>query len=618
MTLPLRAHGAARVAASLGERAGWPPELSDVAREHLARADIAPEEQHLAWELARLAPGVGDREALQGLALLLADALGRGSTRLALPSIRERAREVLGDETIGARIEALLATPPAGAEAILGEGRALVVEGDHLYAERVLAVERALAERVAARAAAGDVAVPVEALESVFARPAKGPRGPIELTDEQRRAVEVALGAPISMVSGGPGTGKTSIVVAMLRVAARLGFEPESIALAAPTGKAADRMRASIGAALASLGDPDAPDERLRALLPAPRTLHRLLGFSPSSGRFRHHGESPLSARLVVLDEGSMIDVFLMERVISALRPEAQLVVLGDADQLPSVAAGAVFRDLSGAVPSVRLTKSHRLDPRQPEGSHILRVAGAINEGRLPALEGPGAFLRPAGPAEREAFLASWAARASLGDGARRTFVRDGDGWDAPALLAELFAKAERHRLLCITRRGRHATSVDTVNAWLHREAARGPGERWVAGEPVLVSRNDYERGLFNGDQGVLLWVAGGLGEPPRLCAVFRRDASFAAHPLEAVRAGLELGWATTVHKAQGSEHDEVALLLPEVDHPRLATREIVYTAITRARRRVEIVGARGILARAVARKIERSSGIAERLAALR
>jgi len=203
------------------------------------------------------------------------------------------------------------------------------------------------------------------------------------------------------------------------------------------------------------------------------------------------------------------------------------------------------------------------------------------------------------------------------GGGARRRRAPDlrprPEAFEEADRLGALFSRAERRRLLCITRRGRHPTSVEAVNRWMHR--ARTDDDRWVAGEPVLVQRNDYERGLFNGDQGLLLWVSTG-GAPARLSLVVRREGGFAAHPLDAVRGALELGWATTVHKAQGSEHEEVALLLPELDHPRLATREIVYTAMTRARRRVEIVGARAVLERAVARRIERSTGVAERVAA--
>ncbi|MCB9593804.1 MAG: AAA family ATPase [Sandaracinaceae bacterium] len=613
MTIPWRAHGAARIAAGLGERDGWPSELPEVAREALARADVSAEEAHVAWELARMTPGLEaeDRRALEALFLLVSEALARGSTRVGIAELAERAGLVLGDRALGARVEERLR---AGAfDAMVGPGRPLVVEDGFVCSERVRAVEEALARRIAARLRDGVVVDASEALARVLERPATGPRGPVVLTDEQRRAVEVALGSPVSIVSGGPGTGKTSIVVTLLRAALQRGdVDPAAIALAAPTGKAADRMRGAIESALLAIEDPLDSDRALLDALPRPRTIHRLLGWSPSQRRFRHHETSPLSERLVVLDEGSMIDVFLMERVVASLGAGARLVLLGDAEQLPSVAAGAVFRDLADHVPTVRLTQSHRVDPSRPEGSHILDVAAGVNAGEVRPMSGPGAFLHDVDARGRRAFLRSWLERVRPDDLARRTFTRVDTVWDAPALLGGLFDHAERHALLCVTRHGWRPTSVEAVNLWMHQQFA---GEaRWVAGEPVLVTRNDYDRGLFNGDRGMLLWVAAAADATPRLSAVFRREDRFVAHPLEAVRGLLELAWATTVHKAQGSEHDEVALLLPEQDHPRLLTREVIYTAITRARRVVHVVGDPIALGRAVRRRVERSTGIGERL----
>ncbi len=287
----------------------------------------------------------------------------------------------------------------------------------------------------------------------------------------------------------------------------------------------------------------------------------------------------------------------VQERYDEALAYYAEAAALDDAHAGARLSAG----------------KTLALLGRHEEALPVLEVAAAVNRGDAPAMQGPGAFLHAVDASGRQGFLRSWLARARLGDAARRTFVRADGAWDQPALLAELFARAEAHALLCVTRHGWRPTSVDAVNAWMHREVAAEP--RWVAGEPVVVTRNDYERGLFNGDRGVLLWVAPASAAPPRISAVFRRDDGFVAHPLEAVRGLLELGWATTVHKAQGSEHDEVALLLPAQDHPRLLTREVVYTAITRARRRVHVVGDPGLLARAVRRRIERRTGIGALLA---
>ena len=671
-----RAHGAARLAAGFGPDRHEAPELPEPVREQLARAEIAVEEAHLAWELARLARLDGDDHlALTTLVLLSLESLARGSTRLAIHdrvALAERATTVLGmDAAITDRLGPLLdraaahadGDPLGGLFGRPGERRPLILEGPYLVHERLRAVEERLARRLSERIAS---ALEVEgtgradaesALQTLREHPARGPSGTIALTGEQEAAVAAALRSPLTVVSGGPGTGKTSIVVAILRAAVdALALDPSSVALAAPTGKAADRMRRSIEAGLLAIADPTAADRALLAALPEPRTLHRLLGFSPSRGTFRHHAQNPLSERLVVVDESSMIDVFLMERLVESLHPSARLVLLGDAEQLPSVAAGAVFRDLESAasITSVRLTRSHRMDPSRPEGFNILSVAARLNQGEMPPLALPkagplgifpsepmalgllevlpdapdslgGAFLLPLdGSEDRERFLDWWYAHRVRGPAAMqrlaaRTWPREAGRVHDEGALLPLFELSERARLLCVTRSAARATGVEAVNAALHRryaddaQAPVGLG-LMLAGEPVLAHRNDYERGLFNGDQGIVLWTRSRDDDGPRPSAVFRRDDGLVAHPMEAVRGSLELGYATTVHKAQGSEHDAVALLLPETDSPRLLTREIVYTAVTRARRSVLILGSPAVLERAARRRIERSSGISERL----
>ncbi len=658
-----RAHGGARVAIGLGPDESLPPDLPESVREALIRADLAEAEAHLAWELARLAPGLSPELhlALVAVILITQEALGRGSTRVARdPAALAAQARALGFEETDA-IAALMeraeradeADPIARLFGRPGERKPLILDGEHLYQERLRALEERLASLLARRVARAPREDVSEAIDAVSARPS----GAVILTGEQQEAVGAALRAPLSVVSGGPGTGKTSIVVAILRAALAAGLiDPSSIALAAPTGKAADRMRGAIEGALSRIEDPLPTDRELIEALPRPMTLHRLLGYSPSRGGFRHHADNPLSERLVIVDESSMIDVFLMERLAASLLPSAQLVLLGDAEQLPSVAAGAVFRDLgrAGRVPSVVLTKSHRMDPDKPEGFNILQVATRVNEGTLPPKvpgrargsvvlpadpsglgvltdlpQDPstlgGVFLfDPASPLERERFVDFW--YASYGRGPRAVAELATRTWariegridpDERSALEPLFAHRERARLLAVTRSAARPTGVDAINASLHRRLAderRADGALLLAGEPVLVHRNDYERGLFNGDQGVVLFTAQ-PGEGPRPSAVFRKDEGFAAHPLEAVRASIDLGFATTVHKAQGSEHDTVALVLPETDSPRLLTREIVYTAITRARRSVLIVGSAELLARAASRRVERSSGIAERMA---
>lgn len=663
--MSLRAHGAARIASALGPDADLPADLPDEVREALARADLGEAQAHLAWELARLCPGLSEDEhlALVAIALLTQEALSRGSTRVSCePTVlTEQARAIGFGAPACAAIGGVLARAHTLAEGDpitrifgrAGDRRPLVLDGDHLYQERLYALERRLAALLSSRVERDHLEQ--EGLAAAMRELASRPAGSVVLTPEQEEAVRAALSSPLAVVSGGPGTGKTSIVVAILRAAIATGTAPTSIALAAPTGKAADRMRRSIEAALAHIDDPLEGDRALRAALPRPMTLHRLLGYSPSRGGFLHHADNPLSERLVIVDESSMIDVFLMERLASSLLPSARLVMLGDAEQLPSVAAGAVFRDLgrAGRVPSVVLTKSHRMDPSRPEGFNVLSVAAQINAGKVPPLVAGrerdglllpadasalgmltglpsdpdllgGVFLyEPEGPLDRERFVDFWYTHRARGPHAISRLATDTWPRDegriaerARESLEVLFTHVERARLLCVTRSEARPTGVEAINASLHRRAAddrRVSGALLLAGEPVLVHRNDYERGLFNGDQGIVLFTAA-EGEGPVPSAVFRKDDGFVAHPIEAVRASIELGYATTVHKAQGSEHDQVVLVLPETDSPRLLTREIVYTAITRARRSVLVVGSPELLARAAARRVERSTGIAERM----
>lgn len=659
--------GTARLALGAGKPADlpdFPEDLAEIAR----RAEIGEERLHLAWELARLA-GPSSPEGWRGrlaLSLLLLDAIAEGSTRLPIgPSARqalaERARR-LGLPPADLRraeacADALLARAAAdvprqlalafegepGAteslEAIVGPPDAFrpwVLEDGTLAPQRLVALETRLARRLCQRAPTPLDRDAVErALAAVAADPPRGPRGPIAPNDEQLAAVRAALAGPVAVISGGPGTGKTSIVVCILRALARIDPAIE-VALAAPTGKAADRMTQSIAEALAGCADPI--DAALRARAPTARTLHRLLGWSPSEQRFQHHEGSPLGERLVVLDEASMIDLALMERLVAALGPDALLVLLGDADQLPSVEPGAVLADLVGlgGTPTISvslLTRSHRMDPSDPAGSHILGIAQRLNAGTPPTVR-PGAVLEPGviarlsslpadgrdppgvalletpDPAAREAFLAWWWEHRVRGPEhepalAERSWdLRDAD---ARATLQRLFDRTFRARLLCVTR-GR-PTGADAINAWMGARASRARGGAPpLLGEPAIVVRNDHERALFNGEQGLVLRVGG------RACLVVRRGPSFEAHPLEAVRHLLERAYASTVHKAQGSEHDAVALLLPTEDVPRLLGREILYTAITRARRSVLLVGPPSLIERAIARPSKRLTGLPDRL----
>ncbi len=565
--------------------------------------------------------------------------------------------------------------PVVSALGLPGDRKPLIVDGEWLYAERMHALEERFCARIRERAA-GSRALEARAVGRAVAAVAAGAR---PLTDEQQRAVRAALGAPLALITGGPGTGKTATAVALLRAIAWMGVPMEQLAVAAPTGKAAQRLADAIAVGLAQ--GRDLADAGLRAIAPAPQTIHRLLGWSPSRGRFARHENDPLPYRFVVVDEASMIDLAMMDRLVRALRRDATLVLLGDADQLPSIEAGAVFRDLCAGLGAARLTVNLRV-ANDPSARRITDAARAVNTGTIDARFAEAVTLRHA--VDEVAFegvehLAArwsdagdalldrwWRARVAADEGfarrSTRTYRYHGGDFaeDDRVALRALFEDHARSRLLCVTRVRGFPSSADAINdrllARLRAETLEGRAGRGAPGlcpgTPVAVQRNDYERGLYNGDQGIVVRVDAQGSRPvdaqvsrptdaqvsrptdvqasrsidaqvsrptdaeapedaPAM-VVFPRASSFEVFPLDAA-GDLAPAFAMTVHKAQGSEFDHVAVVLPDEDLP-LLTRELLYTAMTRARRSVLLVGDPDLLARAVSRTVERFSGVAARL----
>jgi exodeoxyribonuclease V alpha subunit len=659
--------GAGVTAMGAGD-AGFPEDVVRAASE----VDLGPEAVLLAREIVRLAPGLS-LASERALLLLILAALAsgaEGSTRLPLgedgPLARLLAdlggtdadRSAVDQLVVRARVVAS-GRPAEGAEGLAGvvggpgAYRPLIVDGDHLYLQRMHDLEAAVTRQLVARLEGGaDAPYAEAALESaladVVARPVVAGGTAAVLSKNQLDAVRAALRGSLSVVSGRPGSGKTSIVATVLRVLVRLGVAPASIALAAPTGKAADRMRGSITGQLAAIAEPTEADLALLRDCPPAATLHRALGYAPSLDRFRHHQDNPLSERVVIVDESSMVDLVLMDRLLRAVAPGARLVLLGDADQLPSVEAGAVFRDLcraerlAKAGQVVVLTESFRAEASEA-GRRILDTADRINRQDADALEdvvhrrasvselayAGVEHLAPGSPDQRDAFLSAWYARigqglAGLETGPDAIFEEGAGGFDEETTraLGALHREIERHRILCITRIPSAGTGAMAINAWCHARhlaEARRRGDvdgspHVLPGEPVLVTRNDYGRNLYNGDSGMVLSVRPEGETEAEPMAVFPRADGFAAFPLEALRGRLELAWATTVHKSQGSEYENVALILPAAD-VRLLTKEVLYTAVTRARRSVVIVGSADRLSGGTRRAMARYSGVADGLA---
>jgi exodeoxyribonuclease V alpha subunit len=646
-----------------GRGGGWTDGLRDVLGDGAWAA---------ALELGRFIDEGLERDAVIALAAACLDAARQGSTRVPLlhtgPGGLPAQLERLGVPEAVRQATATLTQKRVGqrgaAEVVLGQRgdvKPLILDGEAVCLHRLDHAETGLGERLRARLAAPPVEARTGLLEAalrdVLALAPRLDGGEVRLSDEQQRAVLAAAQGALTVISGGPGTGKTSIVVSMLRVLLRLGLAPEAIALAAPTGKAAHRMESAIRRYLGGVGAPAAEDRLLDERLPAPSTLHRLLGYSSARDRFTHHAGNPLAHDVVIVDEASMIDLDLMDRLVRAVRPEARLVLLGDAEQLPSVDAGAVLRDLvpvAGvgrsedlrARAAVRLTHSFRMDESDPEGRAVYQASLAVRQGETPPLartpgDGPQLLLRveaaqvqfsrvellEADAAERRAFFARWFQARVVGDGAfsreapRVLQLAAGDfEASSAAALEQLDRRLQQARILCLTRR-----QVEEVNWQLTRalrdaldldDDAREP---FSPGVPVLMTKNDYQLGLFNGDQGLAVRVQRADEPAPRLRYVFRVRGRFECFEPGALASQVEPCWAMTVHKSQGSEFDHVALVLPldgEVepgdDAAALACREVVYTAMTRARRSVAIVASTEALEAAVGRSLVRFSALSD------
>ena len=639
----------------------------------------------IAWELARWQPGLNlpERQAVILLVLLTLVQDHQGSTRVALRGTRGQAlrqeftRSLLGgiETTAGCdpldparAAELMLKVVDAGSLGSImgapGSFKPLIDAGSHLYLQKMFELENRFTGALKAK-----LVIPAEpqfgqkieaALLDVLSKPAVSAQTgkPVQLNDEQQQAVRMAVQNAVSIISGGPGTGKTTIVLSILRVLRRLGINCQEIALAAPTGKAANRMGDAIRSGREDINRPTEADRDL-VNLAEPQTLHRLLGYSHRTSRFQHHHNNRLAERVVIVDESSMIDLDLMDRLIRSLRDDARFILLGDAHQLPSVEAGSVLRDLLTVreahigMQCIELVESHRMRRDDPAGRNILTVAQTIDRAETPpftstvgndsaiverasvsdiAFVGVEFLSSKEGSNTLENFLDLWHEKRLLSVSNFDELVshdyhidRDGFQNDGLKKLEQLFSHWGKSRILCLTRV--RPTGADRINASLHERALKRaiqlqrPNENksleftadFVSGEPVLMQVNDYERGIYNGDQGIILNVNDHGNRA--LMVVFRQPHGFAVFPIGSLRPVLRHAYAMTVHKSQGSEFDHVALVLPDRDLP-INTPEILYTAITRSRTSVVIVGQRDIFESGVKRAITRDSGIAEKLRA--
>ncbi len=501
----------------------------------------------------------------------------------------------------------------------------LVLRGDRLYLNRMWQNERQVAAFFAERQSQPDVdeARLAQVLETFF--PTTGE------VNWQKVAAAVALTRRISVISGGPGTGKTTTVAKLLAALVQMVDSGKCrICLAAPTGKAAARLTESLGNALRQLD----LTEQQKAMLPdEASTLHRLLGAQPGSQRLRHHADNPLHLDVLVVDEASMIDLPMMSRLIDALPPQARVIFLGDRDQLASVEAGAVLGDIcawvnAGYTPERAAQLSRLTGSTVPAGeghcastlrdslcllqksyrfgsdSGIGQLAAAVNRGDKNATRA--VFSQGFGDIERKPLQSAEEYQAMIDDalaGYGHYLSRVHDN----AAAEEIIAAFSEYQLLCALREG--PFGVSGLNERLElallrkRQISRPAHSRWYHGRPVMISRNDSALGLFNGDIGIALEQGQGI----RVWFPLPDGSIKSVQPSRLPEH--ETAWAMTVHKSQGSEFDHTALILPGQFVP-VVTRELVYTAITRARRRLSLYADERILAQAIATRTERRSGL--------
>ncbi|RDS80875.1 exodeoxyribonuclease V subunit alpha [Dyella monticola] len=611
------------------------------------------------------------------LAALVSRQLGDGH-----PCLDLHALETLATEQVwpGAWLETLaIASVPdsplvAGPDG-LPAAAPLVLDGHRLYLRRYWLYECRVAEGISARLSGS--MLPAAAMHDELQR--LFPPSPDDV-HWPRIACALAARSAFSIITGGPGTGKTTTVVRLLGLLQTLQLRqnatPLRIRLAAPTGKAAARLNASIARQMALLD----VEERVRAAIPSTvETLHRLLGARPDSRRYAYDRQRPLHIDVLVIDEASMVDLEMMAAVLDALPPHARLILIGDKDQLSSVEAGAVLGDLGRRADEAHysaatsqwlhtasgddvsafvhddaqpldqhiamLRSSHRFDA----SSGIGQLAGAVNAGNTASVHalldvpsGDMTWISPDANAlaslavngHCEQFAFTQPEETPHGFRTYLTLLRQ----QRPPRGADdahyrLWAHAvldafNRFQVLCAVRRGPFGTERlnRDIAAILLAAGLIDTDRGWYEGRPVMMTRNDYSLGLMNGDVGVTLRMRGADGEL-RLYVAFpmTRGSSFNA-PLDEdaqVRCVLpsrlddvETVFAMTVHKSQGSEFEHTALVLPD-DAPAVLTRELLYTGITRARRWLSLIGTRAVIDHALSQQTRRYSGLAARLLAL-
>jgi exodeoxyribonuclease V alpha subunit len=561
-------------------------------------------------------------EAGRTLVARLAQAVREGESCLLLGESAAIGHEGETRGAIGELIDSLVRSGSVvravGADLLEDRGQPFVVdEADRFYFRRHYRAECEVARhlvRLALPQTLGTRSANLERSLAAYFPPTASGNAP----DLQRMAAEACLEMGVTLVTGGPGTGKTTTVVKILALIIEQGLElgrAPNICLLAPTGKAADRLLEAVRGALMRT---PIPQEFARHLPTTSSTVHRALGAGYGvNSQFRRGSDSPILADCVVVDEVSMLDLALSVHLLEALRTGTRLILLGDPNQLASVDSGSVLSEMlsavarlrstqavGGSVPiaAVELTRSYRFS----SGGGLAELAGAVRAG-----DAEQATALAIGGLSAEVRWAELGANERFSRQRIEEFAARYEPMVHANSVEESLARINQFRVLCAFRQG--PRGVSEYNALLGEslQGGRATGS-YFQGQPLLILQNDPQMGLFNGDVGVVWRSASG-----QLAAHFSRtDQGIVRVPL-GVLPEHEPAFAMTVHKSQGSEYDDVALVLPDIGHDQTLTRELLYTAITRARKCVSILGTKAVFRAGVGRLTVRAAGLSDRIVQL-